>query len=259
MSKLRVGIIEDEVPAARLLEKKIKALRPAWDILKIGGSVEAATKWFEENRHPDLLFLDIQLSDGDSFLFIEEAAPDSLIIFTTAYDAYAIKAFNVNSIDYLLKPIREDRLQEAIEKYERIVDKSEAKVVEQHLLQEVLSSLSGGKKYRSRFLIASGSNKLTTLQVADIALFYSVNKVTFAITKGNEEHIIDLTLEKLEEQLNPDQFFRTNRQTILNIDVIVKIEPYFLGKIIVQTAPPFKEKIIVSKGKARSFKLWLNY
>lgn len=259
MNNLRIGIIEDEIPAARLLEKKISSLRPDWNIINIGGSVEKAVDWFANNEHPDLLFLDIQLSDATSFMFIEEAEPDSLIIFTTAYDEYAIKAFDVNSIDYLLKPIREDRLLAAIEKHERITDKKGAKIDEQNMLQEVLNSLLHEKKYRSRFLISSGHERLSTLLVADIAYFYSINKITFAVTKKNEEHIIDLTLEKLEEQLDPDSFFRANRQTILNIDAITRIEPYFLGKIAVHTNPECKETILVSKGKARSFKLWLNY
>lgn len=259
MNKLRVGIIEDEIPAARLLEQKIHKLRPLWEIKKIGGSVRESVEWFANNEHPDLLFLDIQLSDDNSFHFIEEADPESLIIFTTAYDDYAIKAFNVNSIDYLLKPIREDRLLAAIEKYERISDPQQAKINEQNILQEVLSNLSTEKKYRSRFLISLGGEKLSTLQASDVAYFYSVNKVTVAITKNNEEHVIEQTLEKLEEQLHPDQFFRANRQIIVNVDAIVKIEPYFLGKIVVQVSPQCKDKIVVSKGKARSFKLWLNY
>lgn len=259
MSNLRVGIIEDEVPAARLLERMVKQVRPNWDIVKIGGSVEAATKWFAENEHPDLLFLDIHLSDGNSFLFIKEALPQSLIIFTTAYDEYAIRAFKVNSIDYLLKPIREDRLLEAIEKYERITNKQQATVDEHNLLQEVLHSLNPEKKYRTRFLVSSGTDRLFALQASDIAYFYSINKITFAVTFSQVEYIVDLTLEKLGEQLDPDNYFRVNRQIIVNIEAIVKIEPYFLGKIIVQTNPPTKDKIIVSKGKASNFKMWLNY
>ena len=187
------------------------------------------------------------------------ACPTSLIIFTTAYDEYAVRAFTVNSIDYLLKPIRQERLEEAIQKFEHVTSKYNQKLLEQNDLLEVLHSLTyPGKKYRTRFLI-SGNEKLITLQVEDIAHFYSLNKITFAVTRQNKEYIIDFPLDKLMEQLDPDKFFRTNRQTIINIESIVKIEPYFQNKVIVHIKPEHKEKILVSKEKWASFKLWLNY
>ena len=244
MNNIQVAIIEDEKPAARLLEGMIKKLRPQWDIIKIPGSIESSVAWFASHPHPDIVFLDIQLSDGNSFLFIEQACPTSLIIFTTAYDEYAVRAFTVNSIDYLLKPIRQERLEEAIQKFEHVTSKYNQKLLEQNDLLEVLHSLTyPGKKYRTRFLI-SGNEKLITLQVEDIAYFYS---------------LIDFPLDKLMEQLDPDKFFRTNRQTIINIESIVKIEPYFQNKVIVHIKPEHKEKILVSKEKWASFKLWLNY
>lgn len=259
MNKIKVAIIEDEKPAARLLESMIQKLRPEWETIKITGSIEASTTWFATNPHPDIIFLDIQLSDGSSFLFVEQARPDSLIIFTTAYDEYAIQAFAVNSIDYLLKPIRQERLEEAILKFEHLTSRYPSETPDQADLLEVLHSLTQpGKKYRTRFLI-SGNEKLVTLQVEDIAYFYSLNKITFAVTRQGKEHIIDFPLDKLGEQLNPDQFFRTNRQTLVNIDSIVKIEPYFQNKVLVHTRPPHKEKILVSKEKWASFKSWLNY
>ena len=259
MNKIKIAIIEDEKPAARLLESMIRKLRPEWEVVKIPGSIEASTAWFSVNPHPDIIFLDIQLSDGNSFHFVEQAKPDSLIIFTTAYDEYAVRAFAVNSVDYLLKPIRQERLEEAIRKFENITTRYPSNAPGQTDLLEVLQSLTQpGKKYRTRFLI-SGNEKLTTLQVEDIAYFYSLNKITFAVTKQGKEHIIDFPLDKLGEQLNPDQFFRTNRQTLVNIDSILKIEPYFQNKVLVHTRPQHKEKILISKEKWASFKLWLNY
>ena len=171
MNNIQVAIIEDEKPAARLLEGMIKKLRPQWDIIKIPGSIESSVAWFASHPHPDIVFLDIQLSDGNSFLFIEQAFPTSLIIFTTAYDEYAVRAFTVNSIDYLLKPIRQERLEEAIQKFEHVTSKYNQKLLEQNDLLEVLHSLTyPGKKYRTRFLI-SGNEKLITLQVEDIPTF----------------------------------------------------------------------------------------
>lgn len=150
-------------------------------------------------------------------------------------------------------------IEEAIQKFEHVTSKYNQKLLEQNDLLEVLHSLTyPGKKYRTRFLI-SGNEKLITLQVEDIAYFYSLNKITFAVTRQNKEYIIDFPLDKLMEQLDPDKFFRTNRQTIINIESIVKIEPYFQNKVIVHIKPEHKEKILVSKEKWASFKLWLNY
>lgn len=259
MIKLTVTIIEDEIPAARRLNKMLKELRPEWEIILLPGSIKQCVRWFNENPHPDIVFLDIQLTDGLSFSFIEQAQPKSLIIFTTAYDEYAIRAFTVNSIDYLLKPIDNARLEEALTKFERLTNCYSKQNHPNADLQEILQGLTNsGKKYRTRFLI-SGDDKLFTLQVEAIAYFYSENKVTFAVTKHNREFIIDLSLDKLTEQLDPDKFFRTNRQTIVSIDAIERIESYFLGKAVLHVNPPFKDKIIVSRDKIGPLKLWLNY
>ena len=218
MNKIKAAIIEDEIPAGRLLHKMLSGLRPDWNIVVLPGSIEGSVKWFQEHPHPDIIFLDIQLTDGISFTFIEQAQPESMIIFTTAYDEYAIRAFTVNSIDYLLKPINRERLAEAIEKFERLTARygNTALSNPSNELLNLLKNISNPeKKYRTRFLI-SGDEKLYTLQVEDIAYFYSENKITFAVTKEGKEHIIDLSLDKLSEQLNPDIFFRTNRQTLVS-------------------------------------------
>lgn len=266
MSKIKAAIIEDEIPAARLLRDTLSALRPNWEVQLLPGNIEEAVEWFARHPHPDILFLDIQLTDGNSFLFIEQARPESMIVFTTAYDEYAVRAFTVNSIDYLLKPIHEERLLQAILRFEGLSKnyihdfKAESRMMEvlQQLAVAQESSLSAAKKYRTRFLISSGE-KLLTLQVSDIAYFYSENKLTFAVTHKNREYLIDLALDRLYEQLDPDRFFRTNRQTLVCIDAIQRIESYFLGKAVVHVLPPFKDKIIVSKDKMASFRMWLNY
>lgn len=259
MIKLTVTIIEDEIPAARRLNKMLRELRPEWEIILLPGSVKQCVQWFSENPHPDIVFLDIQLTDGLSFSFIEQARPQSMIIFTTAFDEYAIRAFTVNSIDYLLKPIDSERLEEALAKFERLTSYYPKQDCQNTDLLEVLQGIANtGKKYRTRFLI-SGDEKLFTLEVEAIAYFYSENKVTFAVTKQGKEHIIDLSLDKLTEQLDPDRFFRTNRQTIVGVDAIERIESYFLGKAILHVRPPFKDKIIVSREKIGPMKLWLNY
>ena len=257
---IRAAIIEDEIPAARLLNHMLAELRPEWEILLLPGNIEEAAEWFSENTHPDLLFLDIQLTDGNSFLLIEKACPKSMIVFTTAFDTYAVRAFTVNSIDYLLKPIHRERLAETLDKFDRLHTRySVDGLPHQEEMLEVLRSLSNPiKRYRTRFLVSVGE-RLVTLPVGDVAYFYSENRVTFAVTKQGREHIVDFSLDKLSEQLNPDYFFRTNRQTLVGIDAIRKIEPYFQNKVVVDVLPPFKDKILVSKEKIASFKVWLNY
>lgn len=259
MNKTRAVIIEDEIPAARLLREMLSSLRPDWEILTLPGNIEESVEWFARNPHPDILFLDIQLTDGNSFLFIEQAKPECMIVFTTAYDEYAIQAFSVNSIDYLLKPIHQERLAATVDRFETLTAKYFRDLNRENELSEILQTLSTpSKKYRTRFLISHG-DKFLTLQISEIAYFYSENKITFAVTRQHKEHIIELPLDRLGEQLDPDLFFRTNRQTILCIEAIQRIEPYFQGKAIVHVVPPFKDRILISKEKIARFKLWLNY
>ncbi|NCA80099.1 MAG: response regulator transcription factor [Sphingobacteriia bacterium] len=256
MNKIQVAIIEDEIPAARLLHSIVIKLRPDWEVIILSGSVEENVQWFSTHKHPDILFLDIQLSDGTSFEFLSATQPSSVIIFTTAYDQYALRAFTVNSIDYLLKPVDEQRLLEAIEKYEKLIAQPISKT--ENYLENILSSLQAkSQTYRTRFLIPL-SNQFKILEVEDIAYFYSENKITTAVTFSGQEHILDMSLNALEEQLNPVCFFRANRQMLLNIKAITRIEPYFNGKIAVKLKPAFKSSVIISEEKKTAFKDWLN-
>lgn len=257
MSKLQTVIIEDEIPAARLLHSMVTRLRPEWRTTVLPGNVDEAAQWFNENPHPDLIFLDIELADGNAFDFLSAAHPSSAIIFTTAYDQYAIRAFTVNSIDYILKPVDEVRLLDAIVKYETLFDKGNGQP--ENYLETLLDTLQQrDKRFRTRFLI-SGAERFWSLQVADIAYFYSENRVTFAVTHTAQEHIIDLSLNKLMEQLDPDRFFRANRQIIVSIDAINHAEAYFNGKIILTVRPSFRGKITISEEKLTAFKLWMNF
>lgn len=254
-------IIEDEFPAARLLKHMIHELRPTWEILLLPGTIEESVVWFETHPQPDLIFLDIQLTDGNSFLFIEKARPKSALIFTTAFDEYAIQAFTVNSIDYLLKPIHKERLEESILRFEkyhahRLFSDEDNQVYIEHILS-VIGQTGGLHKYRQRFLITS-PRRLYTVSVSDIAYFYSEDKVTFAMTFDGKSHILDLTLNKLEEQLDPDLFFRANRQVLLSAESIEQIEPFFNGKMLLSLRPKTKEQILVSREKVSTLKMWLN-
>lgn len=256
MNKLRAAIVEDEIPAARLLRTLLARLRPAWEIEVLPGSVEEAAQWFAGNPHPDLLFLDIQLADGTSFDLLSQVRPSSAVIFTTAYDEYAVRAFSVNSIDYILKPVDEERLAESIERYETLRERI---LRPDDYLETLLDALQRReKRFRTRFLIA-GVDRFLTLPVEEIAYFYSENKVTTAVTFAGRNHVVDLPLSRLEEQLDPDRFFRANRQVLLSVGAIERIEPYFNGKVSVAVRPPHKEKITVSEERVPLFKSWLNY
>lgn len=220
------------------------------------GNVEEAVQWFAANRHPDLLFLDIQLADGTSFDLLSQARPSSSVIFTTAYDEYAVRAFSVNSIDYILKPVDENRLMESIERFETYRERSMPDNGYLETLLDVLQKRE--KRFRTRFLIA-GADRFITLSVDEIAYFYSENRITTAVTLSGRSHVVDLPLSRLEEQLDPDRFFRANRQILLSVGAIDRIEPYFNGKVSVTVHPPYKEKITVSEERVPLFKAWLNY
>jgi len=252
---MRIFIIEDEIPSQRMLSDLIHKLRPDWVIEGFAGSVAEAVEYLNSNLHPDLIFSDIQLTDGTCFEIYEQVKVSSFIIFTTAYDEYAIRAFRVNSVDYLLKPVSENNLLQAIGKFEAIASVKQKEMPDITALMETI--LKGNITYRSRIL-ASVPNGFVKIGVNDVALFHSSNKVTTATTFEKKNYVVDFTLDKLENQLDPDLFFRANRQFILNINSITKVENWFNGKLIVKTNPPSAEKIIVSRERARQFKEWID-
>ncbi len=253
---MRILIIEDEIPTQRLLAGTLNQLRPDWDIVECIGTVEESVEWLQHHPHPDLIFSDIQLSDGTCFEIYEQIMPESFVIFTTAFDEYAIQAFKVNSIDYLLKPVSLEMLEQAILKFESLPSNHQSSMALN--MDELADSLmSGQKKYRSRLLVNTVDG-FYKMNVDQIAMFYSSQKVVTAITRHNESHVIDFTLDKLEKQLDPTLFFRVSRQFILHIDAITKVENWFNGKLVVKTRPEAVEKIVVSRERARVFKEWIN-
>lgn len=254
---MRVIIVEDELHNYRLLKGMVEKLRPDWQIVEWFESVKSTVEWLETNQAPDMIFMDIQLTDGISFSIFEQTDVTSMVIFTTAYDEYALRAFQVNSIDYLLKPIKEEKLRLAIDKFEHMFSSSTGQPANITNYKELLQAInSGEKKYRKRFLI-SGATSYFKLDVKEVAWFYTESRVTTAVTFQGKEHVIDLTIEKLEEQLDPEQFFRTNRSSIVHIDAIRKFENHFGGKLILRLIPPFNEPITISRLKATEFKEWV--
>ncbi len=253
-----VIIVEDEIHSAQMLECMINELRPEWNIIDTFDSIEDTVNWLKNNEQPNLIFLDIQLSDGISFSIFDKVNVDCGVIFTTAYDEYAVKAFTLNSVDYILKPVKKDILLSAIEKLESIIKKFEDGNYGHTDYKDILVGLKNGTTtYRKRFLV-SKRDAFFSIPVADIAYIYFESKLTYAVTFDNKEHIINFTLDKLEEELDPSVFIRANRQAIVNMNAIHSLENYFGGKLIVKLLPQFEHKFIISRAKATVFKNWLD-
>jgi DNA-binding LytR/AlgR family response regulator len=252
---MQVILIEDELYNLRLLQGMIAKLRPRWQIIKTFGSVKHSVAWLRSNPHPDLFFMDIQLADGLCFSIFDQVRIDKMVIFTTAYDNYAIQAFKVNSIDYLLKPFREKDLEAAIKKFENYNELYLSGSPGKDYSDVFEAIRRWDKKYRKRFLISRG-DAFMSLRAGDIAYFYSENRITTAVTFSNNNYIIDFTLDALEEELDPELFFRANRQVIVNINAIERIEKYFAGKLKVLLKSPFKNSLLISRLKSGSFKQW---
>ncbi|MBL4670520.1 MAG: response regulator transcription factor [Flavobacteriales bacterium] len=249
---MEVLIIEDEFLSAERLKKLVLDLDRTISIIGVIDSVEDAVNWFENNSSPDLVFLDIHLADGSSFEIFEKVEIKAPIIFTTAYDKYAIKAFKVDSIDYLLKPIDKVELEKAVEKYKKRQKRSE---VTSKNVKEILDKIS--PSYKDRFMVKS-LNSIISLKTYDIAYFYSEDKLSFIKTKQGKKHVIDYSLDQLTELISPKQYFRVNRKIIINIDAIEKMEGYLNSRLLITTNPAHSEIIVVSREKVSAFKKWLD-
>lgn len=253
---MKTIIIEDEQLAARRLETMVKSIDPTIEIVAMLESVEESVAWLTSNPHPDLIFLDIHLEDGLSFSIFDQVKVNSPIIFTTAFDEYAIKAFKLKSIDYLLKPIIHEELAAALRKYEQFSGLHKNQVDLQSLFNLLTNS---EKKYRERFSISIGS-KIKMIEVSEIAYFFVLDKGVYLRTfKGNTFNV-DFTLEKLEEMLNPDSFFRINRKYLVNISSIANMVAYSRSRVKLELEPRADDEYetIVSIDRSAAFKKWLN-
>jgi DNA-binding LytR/AlgR family response regulator len=250
-------IIEDEKPAARLLQRKLEKLQINVTVLL--HSVEEAIEWFSNHPHPDLIFLDIQLSDGLSFAIFEAVKIKSAIIFTTAYDEYALRAFKLNSIDYLLKPIDEDDLEIAVNKYKSRVPEKAPENPSLALDFEAIKKMLTNpfeKNYKKRFTLKIGQH-LKVISVDEIECFYSENKGTYLHTFDNRDYLLETTLEVLEQELDPAAFYRISRKFIIPLKAIKEIVVYSNSRLKI-ILPTYKaEEVIVSREKVADFKNWI--
>ncbi|RAI94882.1 LytR/AlgR family response regulator transcription factor [Algoriphagus yeomjeoni] len=249
---MKILIIEDEKPAAKLLLKQIEVHFKDAEIFGNLDSISTAIEWFQRNPAPDLIFCDIQLADGLSFEIFEKVKLSTPIIFTTAFDQYAIKAFHVNAIDYLLKPIDPEDLA-------RAVDKFKANQIRSTIELDVLKNLLTPKKtsYKSRFLVRFGE-KIQSIPVEDISFFYSEERVTFLQTHEAKKYVLESTLEQTEEQVDPGNFFRLNRKYLCSMTSIDGIFSYSNSRLKVTLKNCSDQDILISREKVGDFKSWLD-
>jgi len=251
---MKVVIVEDEISAAENLIELLKIVAPDAEVVTTLDSVKKSVAYFQQDVPIDLVFMDIHLADGISFEIFDAVDLKIPVIFTTAYDQYTLKAFKVNSLDYLLKPIDETELKAAIDQYQQ---QANPKMEDGAL--EALRSLftQAPKKFRTTFLV-NQRDGMIPIKTEDIAFFYIEDSIVYATTMKNQKVAIDKKLEEIEEELDPQQFKRVNRQFIVNREALVNIKYYFNGKLIVNTQPPAKERMVVSKARATEFKTWVD-
>ncbi len=252
---MKLLIIEDEAPAFRRIQKILQEIDPSIEILEVLDSVEDTVKWLTNHTCPDLILMDIQISDGISFHIFEETEVRCPVIFTTAFDEYVLRAFKVNSIDYLLKPIKKNELEKALNKYRNLRQQTNPAQAD---LAAILSQIKLSEtKYRSRFLVGQG-DKMLSIRSEDIVCFHSRHGIVHIHTNNEQTYLSDFTLDDLLNQLDPDLFYRANRQFIVNAEYIRTVHKHFKGKLLVELDHFQGEQILVSSEKSTSFKQWLD-
>lgn len=252
---MTVLIIEDEAPAFRRLQKLLEEIDDSIQIVEVFEGVKEAVKWLNHHQSPDLIFMDIQLSDGLSFEIFEQIEINKPVIFTTAFDEYMLKAFKVNSIDYLLKPINKGDLQRSLEKYKNL--KSQFSEAETPSIQELIKNIRlDDRKFKSRFLVKMGE-KMMSVETEDILCFFAHSGLVYLLNKGGKKYLMDQTLDEITKELDAEKYYRANRQYILNYSAIEAVHKFGKSKLLVETTFEHKEQIIVSSEKATAFKQWL--
>lgn len=247
---IKVVIIEDEMLAANSLKNHIKNVGPDLDVVEILDSVETAVEWLSQNK-VDLLFLDIHLGDDHSFTIFEKVKTDAAIIFVTAYDQYALRAFKLNSIDYLLKPVQDDELKNALDKFR------EQKLANKIDLHSLLSAMKEQPKFQERFMVVAGQ-KIKSIPTADIAFFFSEGRYVRIVTNENEKYLVDHTMDSIEKSVDPERFFRINRQVIVQYPSIKQMHIWSKSRVKVELQPDPGCDTVVSIDRSGEFKKWLN-
>ena len=250
---MQVVIIEDEIPAANRLTKMLQSISDDIDVVKKLDSIESSVKFFKSSINIDLVFMDIQLADGLSFDIFQQAEVKAPVIFTTAFDQYTLKAFKVNSIDYLLKPIDEKELTHAVEKYRQLYN-NKADGFSNKILKMVqeMNTL----RYKERLLIKRGQ-QLSYLKTESTAYCYADGKLCYAVDFNNNKHLLENNLSQLEEQLHPIKFYRINRHLLVNIEAVSKVHTWLGGRLKLELLPGSNADTVVSRERVNGFKEWL--
>lgn len=258
---MNILIVEDEELAVRKLQKTLSEVDHSAKVVGVAESIESAVEWLHTNETPDLILMDIELADGQSFEIFQRVEVKSPVVFTTSYDEYALKAFKVNSVDYLLKPIQKDELESALNKYRQIrgmYTPAAAKGGDYNidsLVKELQQKLQL-KEYRKRFLVKH-AQKLVSIEIDEIAYFFSDGRLNFFKTTDNRKFVVDYTMDELEEMLDPEKFFRISRSFYISVDSVDQIHDYFGNRLLLNLKPAVDKEALVSREKVTEFKKWM--
>jgi two-component system response regulator LytT len=258
---MNILIVEDEELAVRKLQKTLAEVDNTAIVVGVAESIESAVEWLQSNDTPDLILMDIELADGQSFEIFQRIDVKSPVVFTTSYDEYALKAFKVNSVDYLLKPIQKDELESALNKYRQIRSLYSPAVSKggdyniDSLVKELQQKLQL-KEYRKRFLVKH-AQKLVSIEIEEIAYFFSDGRLNFFKTSDNRKFVVDYTMDELEEMLDPEKFFRISRSFYISVDSVDQIHDYFGNRLLLHLKPAVDKEALVSREKVTEFKKWM--
>jgi two-component system response regulator LytT len=257
---MKILIVEDEELAVKKLRKTLSEVDAEAEVVGVADSIIATVEWLESNPAPDLILMDIELSDGQSFEIFSRFPVKSAVVFTTSYDEYALKAFKVNSIDYLLKPIQKEDLGSALQKYKKMKEMyaengNKTGLNMDDLVKELQEKLQP-KEFRKRFLVKHGQ-KLVSVEIDDIAYFFSDGRLNFFKTDDNRKFVVDYTMDELEDMLDPQKYFRISRAFYVSVRSINQIHDYFGNRLLLQLKPAVDKEAIVSREKVSDFKKWM--
>jgi two-component system response regulator LytT len=257
---MKILIVEDEDLAVKKLKKTLMSVDDSATIVGEADSIKSTVNWLQNNPSPDLILMDIELADGQSFEVFNHVQVKSPVIFITSYDEYALKAFKVNSVDYLLKPVQKEDLEAALDKYRQMKkmygsDKDSSTISLDVLVKELQQKLQT-KDYRKRFLVKHGQ-KLVSVEVDEIAYFFSDGRLNFFKTFDNRKFVVDYTMDELNDMLDPDKYFRISRSFFISVNSVAQIHDYFGNRILLHLKPETDKEAIVSREKVTDFKTWL--
>src|SRR5215213_5896198 len=251
---MNILIVEDEELAVKKLRKTLEGVEPGAVVAGVTDSIRTTVDWLSMNPQPDLILMDIELSDGQSFEIFNLTEVKSPVIFTTSYDEYALRAFKVNSVDYLLKPVQKEDLEAALAKFRRMNPSIKPLSLE-NIVKELQDKLQP-KQFRKRFLVKH-AQKLVSIETDDIAYFYSDGRLNFFKTNDNRKFVVDYTMDELSDMLDPDKYFRISRSYFISVNSVDQIHDYFGNRLLLHLKPASEKEAIVSREKVSDFKDWL--